>query len=76
MDGRYNIKNPAGDFVQRESNVDVVRQVSLARVAMQKTQREEEKQRLAAEETGVEEVSHGTGRQSGSLEPRSTPVRE
>lgn len=44
---RYNIKNPAGDFAQRESNVEVVRQLSQARVKAEKAAAEEERARRA-----------------------------
>lgn len=37
-DSRYNVKNPAGDYLQKESNVEVVRQLSQAKL---KRKREE-----------------------------------
>ncbi|EIW69617.1 hypothetical protein TREMEDRAFT_62486 [Tremella mesenterica DSM 1558] len=47
--GMYNVKNPAGEYVQREINLDVARQVSQARKRRKKAEEEEEKQRLQAE---------------------------
>ena len=43
-----NIKNPAGDYVQRDSNVDVIRQVSQARARLEKETAEAEKAAAAA----------------------------
>lgn len=40
--GLYNVKNPAGDFLQKESNIEVRRQVILARRAKEKEEKEKE----------------------------------
>lgn len=54
---RYNIKNPAGDFAQKDSNVEVFRQVSLARKRAEKQAAEEARQKAAeAGETVSQEV--------------------
>lgn len=44
-----NIKNPAGDFMQRDNNVDVTRQVALQKKNKRKAEAELEKQRMEAE---------------------------
>lgn len=55
---RYNIKNPAGDFAQKDSNVEVFRQVSLSRKRAEKQAAEEARQKaVEAGETVTQEVS-------------------
>ena len=53
---RFNIKNPAGDYLQRELNLDVVRQVSLAKVRQEKAATEAEKQKLEEEGKPADDV--------------------
>ncbi|WVQ70170.1 uncharacterized protein L199_008395 [Kwoniella botswanensis] len=55
--GMYNIKIPAGDYLQKERNVDVARQISVARAKQEKVDIEEEKQRKIAEGVEVPEVN-------------------
>lgn len=43
--GLYNVKNPAGDFLQKESNIEVRRQVILARRAKEKEEAEADKEK-------------------------------
>nr|XP_031862869.1 uncharacterized protein CI109_001881 [Kwoniella shandongensis]KAA5529941.1 hypothetical protein CI109_001881 [Kwoniella shandongensis] len=50
-----NIKIPAGDYLTKERNVDVARQLSLARAKQEKAAAEEEKQRLTEEGKEVPE---------------------
>ncbi|WVF72264.1 hypothetical protein IAT40_007076 [Kwoniella sp. CBS 6097] len=47
--GMYNIKIPAGDFLTKERNLDVIRQQSQAKAKQEKADAEAEKERLAAE---------------------------
>ncbi|WVQ98665.1 hypothetical protein IAU59_005796 [Kwoniella sp. CBS 9459] len=47
--GMYNIKIPAGDFLTKERNLDVIRQLSQAKAKQEKADVEAEKERLAAE---------------------------
>ncbi|KAK4688229.1 actin-related protein 8, partial [Tremellales sp. Uapishka_1] len=47
--GLYHIKNPAGDFVQREYNIEVARQRSLLKLKNQEDRRMEEISRCLAE---------------------------
>lgn len=56
-DCRYNIKNPAGDYLAKESNVEVVRQISQLKVKRRKESTEAERQRLIAEGQELPEVS-------------------
>ena len=53
----YNIKNPAGDFLQRDSNVEVIRQVSQAKAKREKLEAEAESKRLTQESGDVPEVN-------------------
>ncbi|WWC90112.1 uncharacterized protein L201_005045 [Kwoniella dendrophila CBS 6074] len=55
--GMYNIKIPAGDYLQKERNIDVARQMSLAKLKKEKTDLEEEKQKQLAEGLEVAEVN-------------------
>ncbi|ORY33761.1 putative nuclear actin-related protein [Naematelia encephala] len=43
--GLYNVRNPAGDFLQKESNVEVARQISVAKRDMERRGAAEERQR-------------------------------
>jgi hypothetical protein len=47
---RFNIKNPAGDYVQHERNLEVFRQISQAKAKREKEAIQEEKMRAATEE--------------------------
>ncbi len=53
----FNIKNPAGDYVQRDSNVEVARQVSQAKARREKQEAEAERQKSQQEGSGVPSVS-------------------
>lgn len=52
---RFNIKNPAGDYVQHERNLEVFRQMSQAKAKREKETLAEEKLKAASEE-GAPEV--------------------
>lgn len=56
-DGSYNVKNPAGDFLQKETNSDVARQVSQARVRRVKEDESNERKRKEAAGEDVPDVS-------------------
>ncbi|WVW83184.1 hypothetical protein I302_105202 [Kwoniella bestiolae CBS 10118] len=55
--GMYNIKIPAGDYLQKERNIDVARQLSVARAKQEKAEIEEERHRKMAEGVEVSEVN-------------------
>jgi hypothetical protein len=54
-DIRFNIKNPAGDYVQHERNLEVFRQTSQAKAKREKELLAEEKMKAASQE-GAPEV--------------------
>jgi len=54
-DFRFNIKNPAGDYVQHERNLEVFRQTSQAKAKREKEMLAEEKLKAASQE-GAPEV--------------------
>ncbi|WWC69531.1 uncharacterized protein I206_103473 [Kwoniella pini CBS 10737] len=54
--GTYNIKIPAGDYLQKERNVDVARQMSLARAKQEKAEIDAAKEKQLAEGQDPEEV--------------------
>ena len=54
-DIRFNIKNPAGDYVQHERNLEVFRQTSQAKAKREKEILAEEKMKAATQE-GAPEV--------------------
>ncbi|OCF41209.1 hypothetical protein I317_04955 [Kwoniella heveanensis CBS 569] len=54
--GMYNIKIPAGDFLTKERNLDVIRQLSQAKAKQEKVDAEAERERLAGEEDEVSEL--------------------
>ena len=54
---RWNIKNPAGDYVQHDRNVEVFRQISQAKAKREKDAILEERQKAIEENKEVEVVS-------------------
>ncbi|WWC61199.1 uncharacterized protein I303_103779 [Kwoniella dejecticola CBS 10117] len=54
--GTYNIKIPAGDYLQKERNLDVARQMSLARAKQEKADSEAEREKRLAEGQEPEEI--------------------
>jgi len=51
---RFNIKNPAGDYVQHERNLEVFRQISQAKAKKEKEAAAEEKLKAASEEGALD----------------------
>ncbi|KAL7422269.1 Actin-like protein arp8 [Cryptotrichosporon argae] len=60
--GLYNMKNPAGDYVQKESNLEVARQVSQARA---------QAERAAAEAARAEAMNGGSANGASSAAPEN-----
>ncbi|WRT67065.1 uncharacterized protein IL334_004031 [Kwoniella shivajii] len=55
--GMYNIKIPAGDYLQKERNIDVARNLSVAKGKQEKIDAEEERQQQIAEGNEIPEIN-------------------
>lgn len=76
--GLYNVKNPAGDFLQKESNIEVRRQVILARRARDTSEKEaKEKENEANGVNGQEgEAEEGKEAKEEVKEPKDAKEEE